>query len=83
MKKIAVFLALTSVLGLAACSGSTLVRNESNTECGRRLQSDRERCERNIQSSDEALAARRDTRDDSKQDWETRTLDRIKDTSNH
>jgi hypothetical protein len=37
----------------------TSIRNKANTECERRMGSDRERCLRNNRSSDEALQAKR------------------------
>lgn len=69
--------ALICALILGGCSSSTLIRNAANTECERRVQSDRERCQRNNTSSDNALATRKDSGRDSKESWAAETLERI------
>jgi hypothetical protein len=74
---VVIFLALAGVLVLGGCSSSTLIRNAANTECERRVQSDRERCQRNNTSSDNALATRKDSGRDSKESWAAQTLERI------
>jgi hypothetical protein len=52
------------VMVLSAC-GSTFIKNSANTECERRVQADRERCLKNVNSSDEALQARKAAKRDS------------------
>lgn len=76
MKKGVIPLAVACVLVLGGCY-STVVRNTGNTECERRVQSDRERCLRNNRSSDEALAARKRPGRDAKGSWVDQTLERI------
>lgn len=77
MNKHPVLLAVVVAMTICGCT-STSVRNASNTECERRLQSDRERCVRNIKSSDQALASRNGRRDDAQKSWEAETLVRLK-----
>jgi hypothetical protein len=77
MKRSAGLLAVAYVLVLGGCTTSTMVRNAANTECERRVHSDRERCLRNNRSSDEALIARKNSREDSKSAWADQTLERI------
>jgi outer membrane biogenesis lipoprotein LolB len=76
MKRNVVLLAVACVLVLSGCT-STAVRNAANTECERRVHSDRERCLRNNRSSDEALAARNGSERESKDSWVAQTLERI------
>jgi hypothetical protein len=74
MKANAILLAAACVLVLSGCTSTapriagnteciecihTSIRNKANTECERRMGSDRERCLRNNKSSDEALRAER------------------------
>jgi hypothetical protein len=77
MKRSAGLLAVACVLVLDGCTTSTTVRNTANTECERRVHSDRERCLRNNRSSDEALVARKNSRDDPKNSWVDQTLERL------
>jgi hypothetical protein len=76
MKRTSILIAVACVKVLSGCT-STVLRNEANTECDRRVQSDRERCLRNNRSSDEALAARNELERESKDSWEAQTLERI------
>jgi hypothetical protein len=76
MKRKALLIAITCWVTLSACT-STVIRNAANTECDRRVQSDRERCLRNNRSSDEALAARNGSERESKDTWAAQTLERI------
>ncbi len=76
MKRSVILLVVACALVLSGCT-STLVRNTENTECERRVQSDRERCLRNNRFSDEALTARKGSERDSKDSWAAQTLDRI------
>jgi hypothetical protein len=77
MKTSAALLAVATVLVLGGCADTTMLRNTANTECGRRVHSDRERCLRNNESSDQALAARKESGRASKDAWVTQTLERI------
>lgn len=76
MKANVALLVVACTLALGACS-STVLRNAANTECERRVHSDRERCLRNNRSSDGALASRRSSGRDSKRIWAVQTLERI------
>jgi hypothetical protein len=76
MKRNVFLIALACVFALSGCT-STALRNAANSECDRRVHSDRERCLRNNRSSDEALAARNDSQRDLKKSWEAQTLERI------
>lgn len=76
MKGKAGVLAIACALALGGCT-STVVRNAANSECGRRVHSDRARCERNIGSSDAALAARYGAVSDSLNSWAEQTKERI------
>jgi len=63
MKKWIRLLAVTAAFALCGCT-STFIRNAANSDCERRVQADRERCLQNVQSSDEALLARKNARRD-------------------
>lgn len=76
MKGNVFLLAVTCVFILGGCT-STALRNAANTECDRRVHSDRERCLRNNRTSDEALAARNGSVRESRDSWEDQTLERI------
>lgn len=76
MKRKTLLIAVACVSVLGGCT-STALRNAANTECERRVHSDRERCLRNNRSSDEALAARNASDRDSRASWTAQTLDRI------
>jgi hypothetical protein len=76
VKRNVLILAVACALFVGGCS-TTVVRNAANTECGRRVHSDRARCLRNIKSSDAALAARNGAVRDSKKSWAAQTLKRL------
>jgi hypothetical protein len=75
MKKNVVFLAVACAFVLGGCASR--IRNTANTDCERRVHSDRERCLRNNASNEEAVAARYGPRDESKESWAAETLERI------
>jgi hypothetical protein len=78
MKRKVILLAVACGVVVCGCSTSTtMVRNTANTECERRVHSDRERCLRNNRSSDEALAVRNASERESKDSWVAQTLERI------
>jgi hypothetical protein len=63
MKSTCLYLALTGAFIVCGCSStSTFVKNAANSNCERRVQTDRERCERNVQSSDDALMMRKNAK---------------------
>lgn len=57
------FLASAGAFVLCGCT-STFIRNAANSDCERRVQTDRERCLQNVNSSDEALQARKNAKRD-------------------
>ena len=63
MKKRSLFLIPAGALVLCGCT-STFIRNAANSDCERRVHTDRERCLQNINSSDEALQARKNAKRD-------------------
>jgi len=69
---------VASILVISGCVNSTVVRNTENSECERRVHTDRERCLRNNKSSDEALSERNSSRQAAKDSWAAQTLERIK-----
>jgi hypothetical protein len=77
LKRTIIAVAGAYTLMLGGCSTSTVIRNTANSECERRVDTDRARCLRNNRSSDEALAARNDSRRESKDAWATQTLERL------
>ena len=55
--------AVAAAFILCGCSStSTFFTNAANSNCERRVQTDRERCERNVQSSDDALLMRKNAK---------------------
>lgn len=76
MQRSTVLLAVACALVLGGCT-STVLRNAANTQCERRVQSDRARCLRNNSSSDAALAARRASERNPEKSWAAQTLEGI------
>lgn len=76
MKQDILLLAVAGVLLLAGCS-STVIRDIANSQCERRVHSDRARCLRNVRSSDAAMAARYAEERRAGETWEAQTLERI------
>ena len=63
MKSACLVPAIAAAFILCGCtSSSTFVKNAANSNCERRVQADRERCERNVQSSDDALLMRKNAK---------------------
>ena len=63
MKRMNFPLAVTCALVLCGCT-STFIRNAANSDCERRVQTDRERCFQNVDSSDAALRAKKNAKRD-------------------
>lgn len=70
-----VFLVLASALVLGGCA--PMIRNEANTGCHRRVQSDAARCVRNNRSNEQAVAARYGSPDKATKAWAARTLQQL------
>jgi hypothetical protein len=62
---------------------STVIRDAANSQCYRRVESDRARCLRNNRSSDTALAGRNAAEREAEQAWEARTLQGIQALASH
>ena len=75
MKIRAVLLILVGAAGLCGCA--MRVVNSGNAHCERRVQSDRERCLRNIQSNEQALGERRNPGRESRDSWAAETMEGI------
>lgn len=62
-------LACTSIL----CSCSTSLFNAESQQCGRRVQTDRERCLRHVQENAAALATRGNPEREARESWADET----------
>jgi hypothetical protein len=76
MKNKAMLSAIAGAFILCGCSGMK-IRNTGNSECEFRMHTDRERCLQNNKSNDEALAARKETKRDSKDSQATFTREEV------
>jgi hypothetical protein len=74
MRNKGILLAFASALVLGGCVNLIDAANQS---CGRRVDTDRNRCLRNNRSNNEALGARRDAVRSSKSSWAAQTVDGI------